>query len=112
MQRGGIGEKPTVEKAVTRQMDGINRGKATMGRASTPEPRADAGRPFLVYRDIPGPDYVADLLDCVAGRQSVFQIGLMHNRETVRVPSGAWLDSRFTVNCWMRRTSGPPPARN
>ena len=33
----------------------------------------------------------------------VFPSWIRHQVMPVRVPSGAWLDSRFTINCWMHR---------
>jgi hypothetical protein len=42
----------------------------------------------------------------------VFPSWLRHQVMPVQVPSGAWLDSRFTVNCWMHRASGPSHARS
>jgi SM-20-related protein len=35
----------------------------------------------------------------------IFPSWLRHEVRPVRVPSGAWADSRFTVNCWMHRAS-------
>jgi len=35
----------------------------------------------------------------------VFPSWIRHRVMPVRVPSGAWGDSRFTVNCWMHRVS-------
>ena len=35
----------------------------------------------------------------------VFPSWLRHEVLPVRVPSGVWLDSRFTVNCWLHRVS-------
>jgi Rps23 Pro-64 3,4-dihydroxylase Tpa1-like proline 4-hydroxylase len=37
----------------------------------------------------------------------VFPSWLRHEVLPVRVPSGAWADSRFTINCWLHRL--PPP---
>lgn len=36
----------------------------------------------------------------------VFPSWIRHQVMPVRVPSGSWLDSRFTINCWMHRASG------
>ncbi len=33
----------------------------------------------------------------------IFPSWLRHKVMPVRVPSGAWADSRFTINCWMHR---------
>jgi SM-20-related protein len=35
----------------------------------------------------------------------VFPSWLFHQVLPVRVPSGAWVDSRFTVNCWIHRAA-------
>jgi SM-20-related protein len=35
----------------------------------------------------------------------IFPSWIRHQVMPVRVPSGAWLDSRFTINCWMHRAS-------
>jgi hypothetical protein len=35
----------------------------------------------------------------------VFPSWLRHEVLPVRVPSGAWADSRFTINCWIHRTN-------
>jgi SM-20-related protein len=40
-----------------------------------------------------------------------FPSWIRHNVMPVRVPSGAWLDSRFTINCWMQRAAGRPQAQ-
>lgn len=36
----------------------------------------------------------------------IFPSWLRHEVRPVRVPSGAWADSRFTINCWIHRVSG------
>ncbi len=36
-----------------------------------------------------------------------FPSWIRHRVMPVCVPSGSWLDSRFTINCWMHRASGP-----
>jgi SM-20-related protein len=41
----------------------------------------------------------------------VFPAWLRHEVRPVRVPSGAWRDSRFTINCWIHRASDPPRAQ-
>ncbi len=42
----------------------------------------------------------------------VFPSWLRHQVLPVRVPSGAWADSRFTVNCWIHRAvAGPDTAK-
>jgi SM-20-related protein len=38
----------------------------------------------------------------------VFPSWINHQVLPVRVPSGAWVDSRFTINCWVHRASGSP----
>ncbi len=38
----------------------------------------------------------------------IFPSWLRHEVRPVRVPSNAWADSRFTINCWIHRTSGSP----
>jgi SM-20-related protein len=38
----------------------------------------------------------------------VFPSWIRHQVMPARVPSGAWLDSRFTINCWMHRAAGRP----
>lgn len=38
----------------------------------------------------------------------VFPSWVGHEVMPVSVPSGAWLDSRFTINCWMHRAADPP----
>jgi SM-20-related protein len=38
----------------------------------------------------------------------VFPSWLSHEVRPVRVPSNAWADSRFTINCWIHRASGSP----
>jgi SM-20-related protein len=63
-------------------MDAINRIEATAAQAGAPKPSVDPRCPFLIYREVLGPDYVAGLLDYVVRRQTDFQTGLMHNRET------------------------------
>lgn len=35
----------------------------------------------------------------------VFPSWIRHQVMPVRVPSGLWLDSRFTINCWMHRAA-------
>jgi Rps23 Pro-64 3,4-dihydroxylase Tpa1-like proline 4-hydroxylase len=40
----------------------------------------------------------------------VFPSWLCHEVLPVHVPSGAWLDGRFTINCWLHRVA--PPAGN
>jgi SM-20-related protein len=40
----------------------------------------------------------------------VFPSWLRHEVMPVRVPSGAWIDGRFTINCWLHRVS--PPSGN
>ncbi len=37
----------------------------------------------------------------------IFPSWIRHRVMPVRVPSGTWADSRFTINCWMHRASGP-----
>lgn len=37
----------------------------------------------------------------------VFPTWLRHEVLPVHVPSGAWLDSRFTLNCWLHRMQPP-----
>lgn len=66
-------------------MDAISQVEPTAAHGKQSESRADPRCPFVVYRDVLGPDYVADLLDYVAARQSDFQAGLMHDRETGEV---------------------------
>jgi SM-20-related protein len=41
----------------------------------------------------------------------VFPSWIRHQVMPVCVPSKAWLDSRFTINCWMHRASDQPRAR-
>jgi SM-20-related protein len=38
----------------------------------------------------------------------IFPSWLRHEVRPVRVPSGAWSHSRFTINCWIHRASGSP----
>jgi SM-20-related protein len=40
----------------------------------------------------------------------VFPSWLRHEVLPVRVPSGAWIDGRFTVNCWLHRVNPSPNA--
>jgi SM-20-related protein len=40
----------------------------------------------------------------------VFPSWLRHEVLPVRVPSGAWADGRFTINCWIHRMSQPAGA--
>jgi SM-20-related protein len=40
----------------------------------------------------------------------VFPSWLRHEVLPVDVPSRAWVDGRFTITCWIRRTSQPAPA--
>jgi SM-20-related protein len=47
-----------------------------------PEGAVDGRCPYLIFRDVLGPEYVAGLLDHVLDRRADFQTGLMHNRET------------------------------
>ncbi len=37
-----------------------------------------------------------------------FPSWMPHEVRPVRVPSGAWADSRFTVNCWIQRPTATP----
>jgi hypothetical protein len=41
----------------------------------------------------------------------VFPSWLRHEVRPVRVPSAAWLDGRFTLNCWLHRSTLSPVAR-
>jgi Rps23 Pro-64 3,4-dihydroxylase Tpa1-like proline 4-hydroxylase len=41
----------------------------------------------------------------------VFPAWLRHEVLPVRVPSGAWADSRFTINCWIHRAPDMPRAQ-
>lgn len=41
----------------------------------------------------------------------IFPAWLRHEVRPVHVPSGAWADSRFTINCWIYRASDPPRAQ-
>jgi Rps23 Pro-64 3,4-dihydroxylase Tpa1-like proline 4-hydroxylase len=38
----------------------------------------------------------------------VFPSWLRHEVLPVHVPSGAWLDRRFTINCWLHRATPRP----
>jgi hypothetical protein len=40
----------------------------------------------------------------------VFPSWMSHEVLPVRVPSGTWIDRRFTINCWIHRV-GPPAAQ-
>lgn len=40
----------------------------------------------------------------------IFPSWLRHEVRPVHAPSGAWADSRFTINCWIHRASGSPGA--
>ncbi len=62
-------------------MDVASRVEPTTAQTAGPEPRVDPRCPFLLYRDILGVDYVAGLLDYVAGRQSDFEGGRMYDRQ-------------------------------
>jgi SM-20-related protein len=42
---------------------------------------------------------------------AIFPSWICHQVMPVRVPSRAWPESRFTINCWMHRVSGPPSAQ-
>jgi SM-20-related protein len=50
--------------------------------ASLPDGAVDLRCPYLLYRDVMGPDYVAGLLEYVIERQCDFVAGNMHNRQT------------------------------
>jgi SM-20-related protein len=63
-------------------MDAISQGEGTVIEAHKSERSTDPRCPFVVYRDVLGPDCVAGLLDYVASRQKDFRTGLMHHRES------------------------------
>lgn len=62
------------------------------------------GFPTLTARKAGGP---LPFVDVVPETDSlvVFPSWLRHEVLPVRVPSGAWLDGRFTINCWVHRTN-------
>lgn len=52
------------------------------GQAEASETRVDPRCPFLAYRDVLGPEYVAGLLNYVGAREGHFRAGVMSIRET------------------------------
>jgi SM-20-related protein len=65
---------------------------------TSPEGAIDVSCPYLIYRDVLGPNYVAGVLKHVVDRQDDFQLGSMHNRQT----GERFMDPKLRVSLYLK----------